>query len=104
MTGERDEQLPALTGTTDPDVVRPPFTGEFPTILYGSGVRTLRYRRFDDGTLYGVLGYALRAVEYGTDVQIFASTQNLPQLQQAAGDIDALVRGITVFSDEGPIK
>jgi len=104
MTGERDEQLPALTGTTDPEVVRPPFTEEFPTILYGSGVRTLRHRRFDDGTLYGVLCYALRSVEYETDVQVFASTQNLPQLQQATGDIDALVRGITVFSNEGLIK
>ena len=104
MTGERDEQLPALTGITDPDVVRPPFTGEFPTILYGSGVRTLRYRRFDDGTLYGVICYALRSVEYETDVQVFASTQNLPQLQQATSDIDALVRGITVFSQEGLIK
>jgi hypothetical protein len=101
MTGERDEQLRALTGNTDPEVVRPPFTEEFPTILYGNGWRTLRHRRLDDGTLYGVLGYALRSVEYETDVQIFASTQNLPQLQQATADIDVLVRGITVISQEG---
>jgi hypothetical protein len=104
MTGEREEQLRALTGANDRRVSRPPFTHDFDTARYGSAVRTLRYRKMDDGTLYGILCYALRSVEYETDVQVWASTQNLPQLQNSIRDIELLVHGITVISQEELIR
>jgi hypothetical protein len=100
MRGGREEQLRELSGAADPQVVRAPVVEDFSARGLGSGLRALRYRKLEADTIYGVLGYAFRSEAYETDVQVWASTPNLPQLQAAVPDIDALIQGMTVFPAE----
>lgn len=98
--GASEGQLMMLSGASDPDAVRAPVVEEFSTVRLGSGVRALRTRQLDDGSLYGVLGYAFRAAEFETDLQVWASTPDVSRLVAVTGDIDELVRSMSVFSQE----
>jgi len=60
-------------------------------------VRTLRYARFKDGSLYGALDYAFRSELYETDLRFFTSSPDLSRLHEAMPDIDELVRTTTLL-------
>lgn len=60
--GEQDAQLRILTHADDPGAVEPPIVDEFSTDRLGTGLRTLRYRHFDDGSLYAGLSSMPRSL------------------------------------------
>jgi len=96
--GERDAQLRMLTHADDPGVVEPPIVDEFSTDRLGTGLRTMRYRHLDDGSLYAGLSYAWRSAEYETDLLLFTSSEDLGRLQRAIPDMDEFARAINVIS------
>lgn len=100
--GEQGEQLRMLTHADDPAAVEPPIVEEFTTGKLGTGLRTMRYRHLDDGSLYAGLSYAWRCPEYETDVLLFTSAEDLGRLQRAIPDIDEFARAMTVISQEEP--
>jgi hypothetical protein len=99
MTGPRDQQLRALSGATDPDVIRPPEVTEYTTDALGTGFRTLRHIRSDSGAVCGMLGFAFRSEEFETDVQVTTGTPDLRQLHRATGDIETFVHGMSVYDN-----
>lgn len=97
MTGPRDQQLRALSGAAEPDVIRPPEVTEYTTNALGTGFRTLRHVRADSGAVCGILGFAFRSEEFETDVQVTTGTPDLRQLHKATRDIEDFVHGIRVI-------
>lgn len=95
--GDKDAQLRNLTRADDATTARPPITDEFTTQELGSGLRTLRHKQHDDGSLYAALRYAWRSEEHETDLQLWASSDDLGRLQRAIPDIDDFARAITVI-------
>jgi hypothetical protein len=89
--------LRALTRADDTDTARPPIVDTFSTEKLGSGLRTLRHKRHEDGSLYAALRYAWRCEEYETDLQVWASSDDLGRVQGAIGDIDEFARAISVI-------
>jgi len=94
---DKDAQLRALTRADDAMTARPPITDEFVTPHLGSGLRTLRHKQHDDGSLFAALRYAWRSEEHETDLQLWASSDDLGLLQRAIPDIDDFARAITVI-------
>ena len=74
---------------------------EFVTDNLGGGLRAMHYRMRDSGLL-ALLGYAFRAEQFETDIQISAATSDLRQLGMALPEIDTFVRGITVHAQAAP--
>lgn len=101
MTGERDQQLRALSGAADPHVVRQPITTSFRTDALGNGFRTLRHIKSESGAVCGMLGFAFRSEEFQTDVQVLSGSPDLRQLQRAIPDIEDFVRAMTFY--ENPV-
>lgn len=99
MTGPRDQQLRALSGATDPDVIRPPVVTEYTTPALGTGFRTLRHTGADGGAVCGILGFAFRSEELETDVQVMTGTPDLRQLHRATGDIEDFVHAMSVYDN-----
>jgi hypothetical protein len=102
MTGDRAQQLSALSGATDLDVIRPPKITHFTTPTLGSGIRTLRHKRTDTGTVVGMLGFAFRNEEYQTDVQVTVGTPDLKQLAKATPDIENFIHQMSVYYNPAP--
>ena len=96
MTGDREQQLLGLSGATDSDVIRPPAVSAFATRALGTGLRTMRHKHAD-GTVIAMLGFAFRAAELETDVQVTTGTPDLRQLQKAARDIEGFIHGMSVY-------
>ena len=94
---DKDAQLRVLTRADDARTARPPITDEFVTPHLGSGLRTLRHKQHDDGSLYAALRYAWRSEEHETDLQLWASSDDLGRLQRAIPDIDDFAHAITVI-------
>jgi hypothetical protein len=94
---DREGQLRALTRADDTDTARPPIVDPFSTAGLGSGLRTLRHKQRDSGSLYAALRYAWRSEKHETDLQLWASCDDLGRLQRAIGDIDDFARAITVI-------
>jgi hypothetical protein len=92
LNGERDARLRLLTSADDPDVIEPPIVEEYPTEALGTGLKTLRYARLADGSLFGAVNYAFRSEEYETDLRFSSSCPDLSRLQIAMPDIDELVQ------------
>jgi hypothetical protein len=95
--GERESQLRFLTQADDARTARPPIVGPFRAKELGDGLRTLRHRQHDSGSLYASLRYAWRSEEHETDVQLWAACDDLGRLQSAIGDIDEFAGTITVI-------
>jgi hypothetical protein len=92
LQGAREARLRELVSAGDPTAIEPPVVEETSAEALGTGLRSLRYARFDDGTLYGAVNYAFRSEEYQTDLRFSASCPDLSRLQAAMPDIDELVR------------
>jgi hypothetical protein len=101
MSGDREQQLPGLSGATDPDVIRPPAVSAFTTKALGTGLRTMRHKEAD-GTVVAMLGFAFRSAEFETDVQVTAGTPDLRQLQRATRDIEDFIHGMSVYYNPEP--
>jgi hypothetical protein len=101
LAGEKDEQLRALAGADDPDAFRPPVSSPFAADHLGTGLRVLRHRRNPDGSLRAVLGFAFRSEELATDLQVWTWSSDLRLLQRSLGDIEAFIRGITLYRTSG---
>ncbi len=101
MSGARDERLRLLSGADDAASTRPPDVAGFAAGNLGAGLRVLRYR-MRDGAALAMLGYAFRAERFETDVQVSTATRDLRHLGTALGDIDELVRSITVYTPGVP--
>lgn len=97
-TGDRDEQLRMLCHADDPDAVERPVAEEFSTDRLGTGLRVIRYRHLPDGALYAGLSYAWRSEEYETDLQLWASSEDLARLQRAIDDIEEFARVTSVIA------
>lgn len=97
MIGDRAQQLRALSGAGDPDVVRPSIVSEFATAPLGTGYRTFRHKADDSGRVIGFLGFAFRVEQFETDVQVLVGTSDLRQLQKATADIEDFVGGLHVY-------
>lgn len=75
---------------------------EFGNDALGSWLKTLRYARLDDGSLYAAVNYAFRSEDYETDLRFSSSCPDLSRLQAALPDIDELVRTTSLRSrDQG---
>jgi len=94
---DKDAQLRVLTRADDARTARSPITDEFVTPDLGIGLRTLRHKQHDDGSLFAALRYAWRSEEHETDLQLWASSDDLGLLQRAIPDIDDFARAITVI-------
>ena len=90
--GERDARLRVLTNADDPGAVEKPIVEEFGSEGLGTGLKTLRYSRLADGSLFAAVNYAFRSEDYETDVRFSSSCPDLSRLQEALPDIDELVR------------
>jgi hypothetical protein len=97
MTGEREQQLSALSGATDLDVIRAPEISTFTTESLGTGFRTLRRKQTPEGTVVVMLGFAFRSEELETDIQITTGTPDLKQLARATPDIESFVHQVDVY-------
>lgn len=102
MTGDREDQLRALSGATDHNVIRQPLVTEFTTKTLGIGFRVVRYKDDGNGNVVGMLGFAFRSEEFETDVQVITGTPDLRQLQRTTADIDDFVHGISVYYNPAP--
>ncbi|HEX6522312.1 MAG TPA: hypothetical protein VF070_20245 [Streptosporangiaceae bacterium] len=102
MTGNRDQQLRALSGATDPSVIRKPLMAEFTTKTLGTGVRTVRYKEVDHGNVVVMLGFAFRSEKFETDLQVTTGTPDLHQLEKATTDIEDFVHGISIYYNPAP--
>lgn len=100
--GDAGEQLRMLCLADDPDAVEPPIVDEFATPRLGTGLRVLRYCRLtdDDGALYSGLNYAFRSAELETDLALSVVSEDLGRLQGAMPDIEALVRSMSIISQD----
>jgi hypothetical protein len=94
--GERSAQLRLLSNADDPEATEPPVVEEIWTEHLGAGLRTLRYPRLDDGSLFGALDYAFRSEQFETDIRFFTSSPDLSRLQSAIPDIEELVRATSL--------
>jgi hypothetical protein len=92
LQGERDARLRRLVCADDTQVIEPPVVEEFWTEALGGGLRSVRYARDDEGSLYGAINYAFRDPEYQTDLRFSASCPDVSRLQTAIPDIEELVR------------
>jgi hypothetical protein len=101
MQGERTARLRFLSGADDTASTRPPDITEFKTGNLGAGIRALQYR-MRQGKAIAVAGYAFRAEELETDVQISTATGDLRQLGLDLGGIEEFIRGITVVTPGAP--
>jgi hypothetical protein len=97
LEGDRDARLRDLTRADDTETIRPPIVDEFTAPALGTGLRTLRHKRRDDGPVWAALRYAWRSDQYETDVQLWTSTADLGRLQRAISDIDTFARVVTVI-------
>ncbi len=97
--GERRAQLRELAGADDKTSARKPQVTEITTESLGAGLRVMRYRKRDSGALFGVLGYAFRSDEFGTDVQVAVASSDLSSLMTVNEDIDQFVHGMTVYDN-----
>jgi hypothetical protein len=95
--GNRDAQLRKWCLVGDPGAVEPPVTDEITTDRLGTGIRVMRYRRDNDGTLYAPLRYAWRSAEFGTDLVLNAA-EDLGGLQRAIPDIDDFANATTIIA------
>jgi hypothetical protein len=92
LRGEREARLRLLTNAADPDAIEPPIVEEFESDKLGTGLKTLRYARLDDGSLYGAVNYAFRSEEHETDLRFSCSCPDLGLLQAVTPDVDELAR------------
>lgn len=95
--GDRDEQLRMWCLADDPGAVEPPLAEEFTTSSLGAGLRVMRYRQHDDGALYAALRYAWRSEEFGTDLVLNATAEDLSRLNRAIGDIEDFARSAQII-------
>jgi hypothetical protein len=96
--GDQEEQLRMLCLAGDTEAVEPPMVDEYATDSLGTGLRVMRYRHLDDGSLYAGLSYAWRSEEYETDLLLFASAEDLGRLQRAIPDIEEFARVTSIIS------
>jgi hypothetical protein len=92
MRGERGARLRRLVCADDTQVIEAPVVEEFCTEALGSGLRSVRYARDCDGSLYGAVNYAFRSEQYQTDLRFSAGCPDPGRLLAAMPDIDELVR------------
>lgn len=90
-------RLRALTRADDPATIRPPIVDEFATMRLGHGLRVLRHKERDDGSMYAALRYAWRSEQHQTDLQLWTSAGDLGRLQRAIPDIDTFARAVAVI-------
>jgi hypothetical protein len=81
--GDREERLRMLCLANDSGAVELPIVEEFSTGSLGRGLRVMRYRNHEDGTLYAALRYAWRSEDLQTDLVLNATAEDLGRLQRA---------------------
>lgn len=100
--GEREQRLRELTNADDPAAIDPPRVTEFATEDLGSGLKTVRYLRIEEGTEIGcAVNYAWRSERYETDVRLFTSCDDLGRLERAIPDIEDFVRSMRIVERAG---
>jgi hypothetical protein len=96
--GNRDTQLRNWCLASDPDAVELPVIDEITTDRLGTGIRVMRYRRNNDGALCAALRYAWRSAEFGTDLVLNATAEDLGRLQRAIPDIDDFANATSIIA------
>jgi hypothetical protein len=97
--GDREERLRMLCLANDEGAVELPIVEEFSTGSLGRGLRVMRYRNHEDGTLYAALRYAWRSEDLQTDLVLNATAEDLGRLQRAIPDIENFARATTIIPD-----
>jgi hypothetical protein len=96
LQGEREARLRRLVCADDTHVSAPPVVEEFWSEALGTGLRSMRYARDDEGSPYGAVNYAFRSGRYQTDLRFSAPAPDVSRLQAAMADIEELVRHTTI--------
>jgi hypothetical protein len=97
---EAEAEFAVALGVDQPNAVEPPLVTDFTVPTLGTGRRSLRYAKADDGRVIASLRYVWHVPEHGLLATVRCAAADPASIVTISDDLDRLCRGLRYLPED----